>query len=100
MSSRRFSTDPLTEATVRAWLKEHQLSLRGLARALHREPSFLLRVIRGQIQSGPVWREIRAYMAAPKAYPRRYAANVARAKKQVKQLSQARAILQRQGFLA
>ena len=80
MASRRFSTDPLAETDVRAWLKEHQLSLRGLARALHREPSFLLRVIRGQITSGPMWREIRAYMVAPKDYPRRYAADVARAK--------------------
>jgi hypothetical protein len=70
----------MAEAFVRAWLKDHGQTLRGLGRALHREPSFLSRVIRGQITSAPVWQEIRAYMANPKDYPRRLAAQVGRAR--------------------
>jgi len=80
----------MSHADVQAWMKAHDITLRGLARGLHREPSLISRVIRGRVQSEPIWVEIRAYMRSPKDYPRRVAAQVARA----------RAVLRRRGLLA
>ena len=51
---------------VLAWLKQHQMTLRGLAKLIDREPSFVSKVIRGRAQSNPIWREIRTVMQNPK----------------------------------
>ena len=80
----------MSRVEVLRWLKAHRMTLRGLARAIHREPSLVSRVIRGRVQSEPIWREIRAYMADPQVYARQFAAKVSRA----------RALLRRKGLIA
>lgn len=52
--------------TVVAWLKDHQMTLRGLAKLIDREPSLVSKVVRGRAQSQPIWREIRTVMRHPK----------------------------------
>lgn len=87
---------PLPRERVLAWLARRKLSQNALADAIGREASSVSKVIRGQIQSAPIWKEIRAYMRSPGTYK---PASI-RSRRQREAVARARKVLRRSGFLA